>query len=67
MYTYVQCQAISAFAANMIIVAIVLRLFKMAPKNKNDIYGSDLNSAIGSRLVIMIMIILKQVRETKER
>ena len=53
----------------MIIVAIVLRLFKMAPKNKNDIYGSDLNSAIDSRLVIVIMIILKQVRwrETGER
>ena len=35
----------------------------------NDIYGSDLNSAIDSRLVIMIIIIWKQVRwrETGER
>ena len=35
----------------------------------NDIHGSDLNSAIGSRFVIVIMIILKQMgwRETGER
>ena len=51
----------------MIIVAIVLRLFKMAPKNLM-IY-MEVNSAIGSRFVIVIMIILKQMRwrETGER